>query len=349
MSILQALGQNKDLTTLWVGGEGGIEAGLVTRANVDYKSIPAAGIHGVGLKTLPGNIIKLLRGTLASRRILRDFKPDVVLFTGGYLAVPMAVAGLRLPSLLYVPDIEPGMALKALSRFASRIALTTKSSEEYFGRKDRLVITGYPTRADILPQNREETRQRLGLHDELPVILFFGGSKGARSINRALADILPQLLGKAQVLHISGKLDWDEVEENRRSLAPELAQNYHPMPYLHEIGDAFASADLVISRAGAATLGEYPLFGLPAILVPYPYAWRYQRINAKYLVQREAALMIRDENMQSSLLKAIEDLLASPEKLAHMSNAMKSLAQPQAAQNLAELVRELAGQAGEIS
>lgn len=349
MSILQALGQNKDLTTLWVGGEGGIEASLVTRANVDYKSIPAAGIHGVGLKTLPGNIIKLLRGTLASRRILRDFKPDVVLFTGGYLAVPMAVAGLRLPSLLYVPDIEPGMALKALSRFASRIALTTKSSEEYFSRKDRLVITGYPTRADILPQNREEARQRLGLHDELPVILFFGGSKGARSINRALADILPQLLGKAQVLHISGKLDWDEVEKNSNSLASELAQNYHPMPYLHEIGDAFASADLVISRAGAASLGEYPLFGLPAILVPYPYAWRYQRINAEYLVQREAALMIRDENMQSSLLKAIEDLLASPEKLAHMSNAMKNLAQPQAAQNLAELVRELAGQAGEIS
>jgi UDP-N-acetylglucosamine--N-acetylmuramyl-(pentapeptide) pyrophosphoryl-undecaprenol N-acetylglucosamine transferase len=349
MSILQALGQDKDMTTLWVGGEGGIEAGLVTRANVDYKSIPAAGVHGVGLRTLPGNIIKLLRGTLASRRILRTFKPDVVLFTGGYLAVPMAVAGWRKPSLLYVPDIEPGMALKALSRFASRIALTTETSEEYFSRKDRLAVTGYPTRADLVPQNREKARQRLGLHDKLPVILFFGGSKGARTINRALANFLPQLLEKAQVLHISGKLDWDEVEENSKSLAPELAQNYHPIPYLHKIGDAFASADLVISRAGAATLGEYPLFGLPAILVPYPYAWRYQRVNAEYLVQREAALMIRDENMQSSLLKAIEDLLSSPEKLAHMNKAMNSLAQPDAAQNLAALVRDLGEQAGEIS
>ena len=348
MSILQALGQDKDLTTLWVGGEGGMEAGLVTRANVAYKSIPAAGVHGVGLRTLPGNIIKLLRGMLASRRILREFNPDVVLFTGGYLAVPMAVAGWRVPSLLYVPDIEPGMALKALSRFATRIALTTETSAQYFSKKDRLAVTGYPTRADLIPQNREEARQRLGLHDKLPVILFFGGSKGARTINRALADILPQILKKAQVLHISGKLDWDEMEENSKSLAPELAQHYHPVPYLHEIGDAFASSDLVISRAGAATLGEYPLFALPAILVPYPYAWRYQRVNAEYMVQHEAAVMIRDENMQASLLNTIEDLLASPEKLAHMSNAMSSLAQPQAAQNLAELVRELAGQAGEI-
>jgi UDP-N-acetylglucosamine--N-acetylmuramyl-(pentapeptide) pyrophosphoryl-undecaprenol N-acetylglucosamine transferase len=348
MSILQALGQDKDLTTLWVGGEGGIEADLVTRANVAYKSIPAAGVHGVGLRTLPGNLIKLLRGTLASRRILRDFNPDIVLFTGGYLAVPMAVAGWRVPSLLYVPDIEPGMALKAISRFASRIALTTETSAQYFSKKSRLAVSGYPTRADLVPQAREEARQRLGLHDELPVILFFGGSKGARTINRALANILPQLLKKAQVLHISGKLDWDEVEENRKSLAPELAQNYQPMPYLHEIGDAFASADLVISRAGAATLGEYPLFGLPAILIPYPYAWRYQRVNAEYLVQREAALMIRDENMQAALLKTIENLLASPEKLVLMSNAMKSLAQPQAAKKLANLVREMAGQAGEI-
>ena len=187
-----------------------------------------------------------------------------------------------------------------------------------------------------------------GLHDKLPVILFFGGSKGARTINRALADILPQILKKAQVLHISGTLDWDEIEENSKALSPELAQHYHPVPYLHEIGDAFASSDLVISRAGAATLGEYPLFALPAILVPYPYAWRYQRVNAEYMVQHEAAVMIRDENMQASLLNTIEDLLASPEKLAHMSNAMSSLAQTQAAQNLAELVRELAGQAGEI-
>ena len=348
MSILQALGQDKDLTTLWVGGEGGMEAGLVTRANVDYKSIPAAGVHGVGLRTLPGNLIKLLRGTLASRRILRAFNPDVILFTGGYLAVPMAVAGWRTPSLLYVPDIEPGMALKAISRFATRIALTTETSAQYFSKKDRLSVTGYPTRADLIPQNRKDVRQRLGLHDKLPVILFFGGSKGARTINRALADILPQILKKAQVLHISGKLDWNETEENSKSLTPEEAYNYHPVPYLHEIGEAFASADLVISRAGAATLGEYPLFGLPAILVPYPYAWRYQRVNAEYLVQHEAALMIRDENMQTSLLETIEDLLASPEKLARMSKAMNSLAQPQAAQRLANLVRELAGQAGEI-
>lgn len=349
MAILQALKQDNGLTTLWVGGEGGIEAGLVARAGVEYCAIPAAGVHGVGLRTLPGNIWKLLRGTLASRRILRQYKPDVVLFTGGYLSMPMALASWRVPSLLYVPDIEPGLALKSLARFATIIALTTETSKQYFNRKNRLVITGYPTRENLLPQNREEPRKRLGLHDKLPVLLFFGGSKGARTINQALAEMLPQLLAKAQVLHISGKLDWPEIEKASESLPPELAENYHPVPYLHEMGDALASADMVISRAGAATLGEYPLFGLPAILVPYPYAWRYQRVNAEYLMQHGAALLIKDEEMQSSLLNTIEYLLASPVELEKMKSAMKSLAQPDAALKLANLVRKLAGQAGELS
>ena len=349
MAILQALRYNQGMTTLWVGGEGGIEAGLVARAGLEFQAIPAAGVHGVGLRSLPGNLWKLLRGTLAARRILRQFQPDVLLFTGGYLAVPMAVAGWRIPSLLYVPDIEPGLALKALARFATRIALTTDTSRQYFRNPDRLVVTGYPTRAELHISNRTSARSRLGLHDNLPVLLVFGGSQGARSINRAVLPILPKLLTEMQVLHIAGKLDWAEIEENRDALPPELAGNYHAFDYLHDMGDALASADLVISRAGAATLGEYPLFGLPAILVPYPHAWRYQRVNAEYLVQHQAAVLLKDENLQSDLLPEIRRIMASPETLEKMQNAMKHLSQPDAAQKLADLVLCLTRQTGELS
>lgn len=355
LAILQTLKHNQDLTTLWVGGEGGMEAELVTRAevasqaNIAYKAIPAAGLHGVGLRTLPANLWKLLRGLLASRRILRQFQPDVLLFTGGYLAVPMALAGIRTPSLLYVPDIEPGLALKALARFASRIALTTETSRKYFNHQERLTVTGYPTRAELLQTDRTEARRRLGLTDALPVLLVFGGSKGARTLNRALLAILPQLLEKTQVLHISGTLDWAEVEGAQAALPSRLTGNYHPVPYLHEMGDALASADLVLSRAGAATLGEYPLFGLPAILVPYPYAWRYQHVNAEYLVQHEAAILLRDEDLYAQLLDTITGLLTTPDQLKKMQQAMQRLAQPDAAHAIAELVLGLAGQAGEIS
>ena len=108
--------KDSDADTLWVGGEGGMEEALVKRRGIAYKSIPSAGLHGVGLAALPRNITKLARGYFAARQILKDFKPDVLFFTGGYVAAPMALAGLSIPTLLYVPDIEPGMALKSLAR-----------------------------------------------------------------------------------------------------------------------------------------------------------------------------------------------------------------------------------------
>ena len=126
-----------------------MEARLVERAKVPFKTIPAAGVHGVGLKTLPGNVIRLARGFFAARRILYEFKPEVLFFTGGYVAVPMALAGMRVPTALYVPDIEPALALKTLARFADKIAVTAQDSFRYFSRRERLVLTGYPTRADL--------------------------------------------------------------------------------------------------------------------------------------------------------------------------------------------------------
>jgi len=320
-----------------------MEAELVTRLNIPFTGIPAAGVHGVGLRALPGNLMRLLRGTLASRRILKDFRPDVLLFTGGYVAVPMALAARRYPSLLYVPDIEPGLALKVLARFAECIALTAEDSKGYFANAKRMVITGYPTRPDFSTWTRENGRLKLGLTNELPVLLVFGGSKGARSINRALLAALPELLPHAQIVHISGQLDWAEVDNARKILPVELQANYHPFPYLHEeMGAALASADLALSRAGASSLGEYPLFGLPAILVPYPYAWRYQKVNADYLVQRGAAQIMEDRQLSTVLTSTVLNLLQDPNRLESMRQAMRSLARPQAASTIASLLRDLA-------
>src|SRR5512138_2728389 len=120
------------LDTLWVGGEGGMEESLVKRLGIPFKSIPAAGVHGVGITALPRNVVTITRGTIAARRILSDFKPDVMLFTGGYVAVPVALAGRSMPSVLYVPDIEPGMALKYLAGMADVIMVTTDESQKFF-------------------------------------------------------------------------------------------------------------------------------------------------------------------------------------------------------------------------
>ncbi len=146
LAVLQAL-SGKVSQALWVGGEGGIEADMVKRENIAFEAIPAAGIHGVGLKSLPGNILRLTRGYFASRKILKAFKPDVLLFTGGFVAVPMALAGIPVQSLLYVPDIEPGLALKTIARYSDHIALTTPESTKYFKGNKPVSVTGYPTRA----------------------------------------------------------------------------------------------------------------------------------------------------------------------------------------------------------
>lgn len=341
LSILQAINERAE-SVLWVGGEGGMEADLVARQNIPFRAVPAAGLHGVGLRALPANLVKLAQGYFAARRILREFNPDVLLFTGGYVAAPVAVAGLNVPTLLYVPDIEPGLALKALSRVADTITLTTETSSRFFPANKRLVVTGYPTRADLRKIERGTARKQLGLSNDLPVLMISGGSKGARLINQAITANLPELLKIAQVIHLTGELDWPEIQKLQVTLPAELSSRYHPFPYLHEeMALAFSSADVVLSRAGASTLGELPFFGLPAILVPYPFAWRYQKVNADYLADKGAAIVVENDVLSERLLPTLRSLIAEPEKLQKMSSAMASLAQPDAAARIADLVIEM--------
>jgi undecaprenyldiphospho-muramoylpentapeptide beta-N-acetylglucosaminyltransferase len=330
---------------LWVGSEGGMEASLVQRAKVPFTAIPAAGLHGVGLRALPGNLAKLARGYVASRRVLRQFRPDALFFTGGYLAGPMALAGAKIPTLLYVPDIEPALALKTIARFADRIAVTAPDSGKYFPSRARVVETGYPVRADFLKWDRSSARAALRLKGEKPVLLVTGGSRGARSINQAVLQHLSSLLELAQVIHISGELDWPTVEAAQNALSDTLRADYHAFPYLHEqMGAALSAADLVVSRAGASALGEYPLLGLPAVLVPYPHAWRYQKVNADYLASRGAAVILEDSRLKDELLAVVQSLLSEPARREAMHASMQALARPQAAHRIAQQLVELAGE-----
>jgi UDP-N-acetylglucosamine--N-acetylmuramyl-(pentapeptide) pyrophosphoryl-undecaprenol N-acetylglucosamine transferase len=337
---------SEELQVLWVGGSGGMEADLVKREGLRFEAIPAAGVHGVGLGALPGNLWKLGSGFFSSRRILRKFRPDVLFFTGGYVAVPMALAARitgRSKSLLYVPDIEPGLALKTIARFSDCITLTVEESGVYFPKHPSKVVTGYPLRPGLDHWTTTEARNFFALEEELPVLLVFGGSKGAHSINQALAGALSELLQDMQVIHITGKLDWQMMEQTRATLPTEQLNRYRPYPYLYdEIGAALRLANLALTRAGASILGELPLFGLPAILVPYPYAWRYQRVNASYLVKQNAAELIEDAQLAEQIIPKVRELMSDHAKREKMSQIMHSLAKPEAAASIASLVTSLA-------
>ncbi len=341
---------------LWVGSKDGMEANLVKRLDIPFSTIPAAGVHGVGIHALPRNITRLLRGFFAARKQLISFKPDVLLFTGGYVAVPMALASRLLLNktkqpriVLYVPDIEPGLALKTLARFADNIAVTAEESSKYFPDKRKIKVTGYPTRPGLAEISREEARAKFDIKADDPVLLIYGGSLGARSINRALLPILAQLLPKMHVIHLSGNLDWGEVEaaqaDLKRSL-PQFAGNYHAFPYLHdEMNAALIAADLVVCRAGASTLGELPVAGLPAVLVPYPYAWHYQMVNAEYLAQRGAAIVLADDELPRQLLSIVTSFMDDKSRRMAMKEAMHQLAAKDAANAILEIINGMSNPA----
>lgn len=339
---------------LWIGGVGSMESDLVKREGIPFEPIPAAGLHGVGLRSMPGNLVQLGRGFRASRHIIGRFKPHVMFFTGGYVAVPVALAG-RLPmrntprprSLLYVPDVEPGLAIKAISRFADRIAITADNSKAYLPSTADVIVSGYPTRSSLKRWDKGEAFRVMGLSPDYPILLVLGGSRGARSINRALINVLPDLLTEMQVIHVGGQLDWAEIEGKQTDLmdqmGPNLAGRYRVYPYLHEeLGAALTIADIVLSRAGASSLGEYPLFELPAILVPYPHAWRYQEVNARFLESRGAALIIQDDDLPDRLLPEVRRLIADRSDLENMRSAMRAMATPQAAKAIASQIIDLA-------
>lgn len=341
-----------DLTMTFVGARGDMARDLVARADVTfdgYHEVLAGPLHGIPRVGQAISLVKIVAGIVQSLVLAIRLRPEVLFLTGGWVGFPMAAACwlLRRPIVIFVPDIEPGLTLKLLGRtFARAVAATVAQTGDYYPGK-RVVETGYPLRPEILEADRDTAIRQFGLDPARRTLLVFGGSRGSRSINSTLGTIAPALLAEGlQILHISGTLDWEQVRAQHAALTDAQKADYQVFNFLPDIGQAFAAADLVISRAGAATLAEYPELALPAILVPYPYAWRYQKINADWLVERGAAVRLDDERLGEDLLPLICDLLADPARLDAMRDAASALKRSDGAQNIARLLAETAGHPG---
>jgi UDP-N-acetylglucosamine--N-acetylmuramyl-(pentapeptide) pyrophosphoryl-undecaprenol N-acetylglucosamine transferase len=330
----------------WIGSEGGVERDLVARAGLPFQAIAAGGLHGLAPWTAARNLVRLARGAMQVWKLSQEWKPEVLLVTGGFVSAPVALVCWlrRVPILVYLPDIEPGLAVRFVSRFAARIAVTAEPSRSFLPAH-KVVVTGYPVRQELIRARsaRDQGRTHLGLETSLKTVLVFGGSKGARSLNRALGQVLDQVLARWQVVHISGTLDSGAAQARREMLSQELKSRYKLFAYLHgeEMGMALAAADVIVSRAGASVLGELPLMGLPAILVPYPFAWRYQKVNADYMVEQGAAVVLDDQGLGEGLLPALTSLLGDEARWAAMRERASSLARPDAASALAQQLRAL--------
>ncbi|NJP07005.1 MAG: UDP-N-acetylglucosamine--N-acetylmuramyl-(pentapeptide) pyrophosphoryl-undecaprenol N-acetylglucosamine transferase [Chloroflexaceae bacterium] len=346
-----------------------MERAIVEReSNLPFLGLPAAAIRGRNPITLTHNSVTIAAGALAARGLLRQLRPAALLGTGGYVCVPvfLAARSLGIPSIIYLPDVVPGMAVWMLARVATQVACTTITSrphlEQPVGRLD-VVETGYPVRKGLFDQDRASCRAAFGIDDDLPVLLVYGGSRGARSINQAIKALLPDLLPLCRIIHVCGREgDEDWLHEAAAALDAPLQARYQLYPYLesgHPLGDrvdqpertmvrALVAADIAVCRSGASILAELPAAGLASVLVPYPYV--HQDENADYLVEHGAAVKVADHAMlpsdgsprDGSLFAAIHHLIIHKTERQHMTERSRALARPDAAERLANALLALA-------
>jgi len=327
---------------LYVGREQGIEKKLSELALIPFQPIEVDGIRGMGIITGAHNLLKLFCAISRTRTIIRDFRPNAIFATGGYVSAPVIWAGAleRVPSVLYLPDLEPGWAIRATARWATRIAVSFPKVTKFFA-KDKAVVTGYPVRPNFYSAQRAQARSRFQLDPSARVVTVFGGSRGAQSINETIAKNLIELAQLSQLVLVTGKDD--EMWMKARVKEASLESRVRLFGYLDDtFADALAAADIVVSRAGAATLGEFPALGVPAILVPYPYAGEHQKQNAKFLVERGAAIEIENDELSNALVSTLKKLFDEPSRLGQMRQSSRNLAAPNAAKNIAALLRAIA-------
>ncbi|MBI3970996.1 MAG: UDP-N-acetylglucosamine--N-acetylmuramyl-(pentapeptide) pyrophosphoryl-undecaprenol N-acetylglucosamine transferase [Chloroflexi bacterium] len=342
-ALRAAPGNAAPVEVFYLHGPARIDAEVLAYAGLPHRRLDVGPIRGTAPHRLALNSARLVRAVFQAGAAMRSFRPHVVLATGGYVSAPtvLAAALRRVPVVLYLPDATPGVAIRAFAPLARRIALSFPITKRYF-RGSKAIVTGYPVRPEFLQVQRTEAKESFGLGDDLPVLMVMGGSTGAHSLNRAVSDALEPLLHHAQVIHLCGELDEQRLREQRTRLDESIRPRYHLFRYLHRgVAEAMATSDLIVCRAGASALAELPILRLPAVVVPHPFG--HQDANADFLVEHGAAVKLLDRDLPGGMiLPAVLPLLEDHARREAMATAMARLARPEAADNIASLVRSVA-------
>ena len=327
-----------DTEILFVGGGKGIEATVVPREGFPFVPIPARGLLGKRLLAIPAVGWTTIRGVTASSRILSEFRPDVVFATGGYVSGPVALAArlLRIPLVLQEQNSMPGMTNRFLSRFAKEVFINFPAARKHFPKRGHLKLSGSPIRGDVLNGEGSRAIRALRLSESRLTVLIMGGSQGAHSINRAAVSMVRRLRRRRDIQFIiqTGRRDHRRVAQKLRHFGDSVCIR----PFIQNMGDVYALADLVIARAGAMSLAEITACGKASILIPFPYATHnHQEVNASALVDVGASQMILDRDLTGEhLASRVVKLIDTPSKLREMSNNAISIARPDAADKIAQ-------------
>lgn len=326
-----------DAQFLFVGSDRGLEGRVVPEAGFALETLPARGVVRTRWWKLPasawGNFVAFVRALA----IIKRFRPDVTFCTGGYVSMPVGLAAwwAKKPLLLQEQNSVPGLTNRMLSAIAVEVHVAFTEARPYLVKKDRLRLSGNPVRRVILSGDRRSARQRFGLDEQAPTVFVFGGSRGAKRITEAAIQAMRDLRSSldAQWILQTGKEDFNTAKVEAEAAGARAVI----MPYVIQIHEAYAAADLVVCRAGAMTLAEIAAVGVPSILVPFPYsAYDHQVKNAESLAERGAAILIKDEDLTGErLAQEVLRLLRDREALVRTSAHARTFARPDAAERIA--------------
>lgn len=325
-----------DSEIIFIGTERGIENDLVPRAGYKLKTVDAYGISKkISVKTIKNNI-KTIKGFSQAKKIIKEFRPDLVIGTGGYIcggAISSAYK-LGIPTVIHESNAYPGKATKFLNKKLTKILLGFKDAEKFFDDKSKLVVTGNPTKVKEEKISEEEKRkilQELGLTTTIPTILVFGGSQGAKAINDAMIPLIKEKKNdKYQIIWSVGPKQYDIIKEEflKDDIDIDKIKNTKIVPYIYNMSEIMNSIDVIVSRSGAMTITEISLVGKPAIFIPLPSMSANRQVdNAKVLEKLGAAKIILNEEVNSkNLSNTIDELLQNPEELKQMGKRAKQIA-----------------------
>ncbi|NMB24324.1 MAG: undecaprenyldiphospho-muramoylpentapeptide beta-N-acetylglucosaminyltransferase [Firmicutes bacterium] len=345
---------------VFVGTEYGLEKDIIPRAGYQLELIAVQYFRRkLSLDTIKTGMVAL-RGVTQSLALVKNFRPDVVVGTGGYVAGPvlLAAAMRRVPTLIQEQNALPGATSRILGRFVKSVALGYQEAVQFFPKSHGIIVTGNPIRQEIIDMTKREAINTLRLDPTLRTVVVFGGSQGGLSINRAMGELAPRLnqTNSLQVIHQTGQKTYPEIAKEvlaRTGMPvtsgfPEMVQDgcIQIVPYIHNMPAALAAADLVVGRAGAISLAEIAARGLPAILIPFPHAAaNHQEKNARVFEQAGAARVLLDGDVNGqSLGDLIFDLLDNPGLLRSMAMASKSLGKTDATKTIVNEIEILAKQ-----
>nr|WP_325196672.1 undecaprenyldiphospho-muramoylpentapeptide beta-N-acetylglucosaminyltransferase [uncultured Oscillibacter sp.] len=345
--------KNPDTSFLFVGAERGLEKDLVPKAGYDFRTVHISSFHrSFKPKEIQHNLVSvynLMRAPREARAILEEFRPDVVIGTGGYASFPMVKAAAKagIPTAVHESNMVPGLTTEMLEPFADRIMVGFEACRQHYKHPEKVMVTGTPVRGDFFKMTKEEAKRQLGVDDGRPLIVSFWGSLGASGMNRQMADFLALEAAKEPFHHIhgAGASGYPMVRDLLREKGVDLEA--HPAlqlrEYIYDMAPVMRAADLVICRAGASTISELTALGVPALIVPSPYVTNnHQEKNARVLESAGGAEVLLEKDCSGqAMFQAACGILHDGERRKQMETAMASLGIRDATERIYQTVLEI--------